>query len=223
MKAVVQSPFALERAGIVGVVTQLWPDAEIVEAADRTDLTKRSNWSENVDLLGVDWRSSKIGQDLIETLLFGDEAVQPVIVVLCNEPDLQTTRYLVSLGATAVVPLTLTPSLLSALLQFVLAGGTYFPVSALDDGKDRHPSELIDGPGYNPSMAIDDPALSGLTRRQKEVLRHIANGLSNEEIAEELGVTLNTVKSHVSSMLRALGVKRRTQAMRMLSERAPAY
>ncbi|HYD89978.1 MAG TPA: response regulator transcription factor [Flavobacterium sp.] len=53
----------------------------------------------------------------------------------------------------------------------------------------------------------------GLSRRELEVLQHMAEGLSNSEIAEKLFVSLNTVKTHTSKIFEKLDVKRRTQAV----------
>jgi DNA-binding NarL/FixJ family response regulator len=52
----------------------------------------------------------------------------------------------------------------------------------------------------------------GLSERETEVLRLIAQGRANKEIARDLGVTEKTVKTHVSSILGKLGVQSRTQA-----------
>lgn len=52
-----------------------------------------------------------------------------------------------------------------------------------------------------------------LTRREHEVLRHIAQGMSNKEIATALFLSVGTVKAHVSSILRKLCVADRTQAI----------
>ena len=52
----------------------------------------------------------------------------------------------------------------------------------------------------------------GISKRELEVLQLIASGLSNEEIAGKLFVSLNTVKTHSSNIFLKLDVKRRTQA-----------
>jgi DNA-binding NarL/FixJ family response regulator len=54
--------------------------------------------------------------------------------------------------------------------------------------------------------------LEALTTREHEVLRLIAEGLSNKDIAERLAIAEKTVKTHVSSILAKLGVASRTQA-----------
>lgn len=60
-----------------------------------------------------------------------------------------------------------------------------------------------------PSLETPDP----LTEREREVLRLMAGGYTNRDIAEALGVSEGTVKNHVSSVLSKFGVKDRTRAV----------
>ena len=53
----------------------------------------------------------------------------------------------------------------------------------------------------------------GLSKREVEVLELLAQGLSNQEVADKLFVSLNTIKTHISSIYNKLNVKRRTQAI----------
>ncbi len=74
------------------------------------------------------------------------------------------------------------------------------------------PSPAAETPFAGPAL---DQALEklGITRREHEVLQLIAQGLSNQEIAERMFVSLNTVKTHTSNLFSKLDAQRRTQAV----------
>jgi len=67
--------------------------------------------------------------------------------------------------------------------------------------------------GLNVARSANPTALQQLTPREAEVLDLMVEGLSNSEMAARLFVSLPTVKSHVASILRKLGVRDRTQAV----------
>ena len=67
-------------------------------------------------------------------------------------------------------------------------------------------------------MAIEEAA--GLSERQQEVLQLLAAGARNQEIADQLFLSLRTVKFHVENLYRNLGVRTRTEAVRVARERS---
>ncbi len=72
----------------------------------------------------------------------------------------------------------------------------------------------------NPDFKLNEPELQrlGISKREYEVLELIAQGLSNQEIADKLFVSLNTVKTHSSNLFMKLDARRRTQAVRRAKE-----
>lgn len=79
--------------------------------------------------------------------------------------------------------------------------------SLLDDAVVRSATEKIR------RRADDgDPRLGSLGLRERQILRLIADGLTNRQIGDQLGIAEKTVKNYVSSLLSKLGLERRTQA-----------
>lgn len=79
--------------------------------------------------------------------------------------------------------------------------------------------QQLSGPGgRRKGGETTDDSLDGLSAREAEVLRHLADGLTDREIAERLSISPRTVETHVGSVLRKLGVKNRAQAARRYLE-----
>jgi DNA-binding CsgD family transcriptional regulator len=78
---------------------------------------------------------------------------------------------------------------------------------------------LVDDPAEAEALlrapaAARDARYSGLSAREAEILEYLADGWSNDEIADRLGISPATVKFHLSGVYRKLGVGRRTEAVR---------
>jgi DNA-binding CsgD family transcriptional regulator len=72
----------------------------------------------------------------------------------------------------------------------------------------------------NPAFQFDQSRIDslGISKREYEVLELMAKGLSNQEIADKLFVSLNTIKTHSSNLFLKLEVGRRTQAVQKAKE-----
>ena len=77
--------------------------------------------------------------------------------------------------------------------------------------------ELYTQPGHREPSMLQDERVQ-LSEREHDVLRKIAEGLSNQEIASQLFISLHTVKSHARKINAKLGVKNRTQAIHKAKE-----
>jgi pimeloyl-ACP methyl ester carboxylesterase/DNA-binding CsgD family transcriptional regulator len=86
---------------------------------------------------------------------------------------------------------------------------------------DRFCDEVLAFTGRNTAIATstEDPAFSSLSRREREVLALITEGLGNAEIAERLSISEKTVRNHVSNLFDKLGVWTRAQAMVFANDR----
>ncbi|MEM6633935.1 MAG: response regulator transcription factor [Bacteroidota bacterium] len=84
--------------------------------------------------------------------------------------------------------------------------------------KPNQPLAIKNEESLNSDLKVLDLADSGLSEREYEVLQLMAKGLSNQEIADQLHISLNTVKTHTSNLYSKLDVRRRTQAVQKAKE-----
>jgi DNA-binding NarL/FixJ family response regulator len=78
---------------------------------------------------------------------------------------------------------------------------------------------VLDAFASRPDQLVSDPELDQLTNREREVLRLLARGYAYKEIAKELFISIKTVETHVSNVLRKLQMSNRYELSRWAADR----
>jgi DNA-binding NarL/FixJ family response regulator len=195
-QALVRSGFRLileAREGIE-VVGEAEDGAEAVELARRVD----------PDVILMDVRMPKL--DGVEATRRLTAAGSRARVVILTTFDLdEYVHEAIRAGASGFLLKDVQPAQLVEAVRVIAAGEALLAPTVTRRLLDRFAQAL---PDEKPP-----PSLEGLTTRELEILRLVAGGLSNAEIAEQLVVTEATVKTHVSSVLRKLHLRDRVQAV----------
>ncbi|GAA3196167.1 MULTISPECIES: response regulator transcription factor [Streptomyces] len=196
----------LVRAGLRAVL-EAQPDIEVVgEAADGAaviPLVRRLR----PDVVAMDVRMPLLdGIEATRALLRTVDAPPKILVVTTFEND-EYVYGALRAGADGFLLKRARPAEIVHAVRLVAEGESLlFPASVR-----RLAAEYADGDGNR--AARDVLARARLTEREGEVLRLMARGLTNAEIAARLVVGTETVKSHVSAVLAKLGARDRTQAV----------
>ncbi|MCU0494012.1 MAG: response regulator transcription factor [Chloroflexaceae bacterium] len=136
-----------------------------------------------------------------------------VVMLSRHENDEQAFNALRS-GAAAYRSKDIKPKDLAAMLRRV-ARGEYVINDVVEEPRvaSRVLTQFRNLPQTVSSAEADFPVFSPLSDREIEVLERIASGGSNKDIADTLGISTQTVKNHISSILRKLSLNDRTQAV----------
>ncbi len=129
------------------------------------------------------------------------------LVVLSGEEAPEIIVHAIDQGASGFIPKTSQPQVLIAALKLVLSGGVYLPELVLR----AQPTSVR-------NAAKNTDSLHKLTERQRQVLFHAVDGKSNKNIAREMNLSEGTIKAHLSSAYRALGVSTRSEAVIIASQ-----
>jgi len=204
IKVIIAAESALVRRGIEQLLRG--PGVEIVASiAPLSSLEAEPEEPDSADLIIATAEPSHFAstlQKLADADLFRDLPVVLVAEIL----DPQTTAQALRMGARAVLPAELPRAQLLAALEAVSRGFVVaMPVEA----------ETIVAASQIPASATNgvEELLEPLTPREQEVLRMLALGLANKEIAARLSISEHTVKFHVAAILGKLGASSRTEAV----------
>jgi DNA-binding NarL/FixJ family response regulator len=206
MRILVADDHALVREGLVHTLSELDPAAEIIEADSAEAVYAVLAGGATFDLALLDLFMPGVeGFDLLTTVC--DRMPDLPVVVLSASEDSSHVRKAIDCGASGYVPKSSGRDVMLSALRLVLAGGVYLP-----------PTTLAGGAEGAPAPVAAHLLLGSLTPRQREVLRLLGAGLSNKEIARQLGLSENTIKIHVTAILRSLQVSNRTAAVVLARE-----
>ncbi len=216
MKIIITDDHPLVRAGIRQTIEAAFPDSDIEEAATAAELETITEKSHEADLILLDYfMPDASGFDILDKLTTRMPDTPVIILSACNDPA--TMRRSIDHGAAGFIPKSSPHDLLIGAIRLVLSGGTYIPPSLLEQNAHR-------GKQPAPSWPDNDGnPLSRLTARQEEVLRLIGNGMTNKDISRHLNVSENTVKVHITSILKTLGASNRTQAVIIAQQYASSH
>ena len=195
---------ALVRAGFRAILGSR-PEIEIVGEAE--------NGAEAV-ALAERRRPDVILMDIRMPLLDGVEATRrlvaegsPARILVLTTFDLdEYVHAAIRAGASGFLLKDVTPAELVEAIRIVAGGDALLAPSVTRRLLERFAATL-------PASDQSSEVVGQLTARETEVLRLLAGGLSNAEIASELVVSEATVKTHISSLLRKLGLRDRVQAV----------
>ena len=200
-RIVVADDHPLFRAALRSAVDKAAPGAEVVECASLAE-ARAAMVAGPVDLLLLDLKLSDSEGMAGLAAVRAEQPTVPVAVVSASE-DAPVVRHALGLGAAGFIPKS------SSLPQMVEA------IAA-----------ILAGDSWAPDVPETDDDLAGrvasLTPSQLRILEGLKAGRLNKQIAFDLGVSEATIKAHLTSVFRKLGVQNRTQAVILAKSLDPA-
>jgi DNA-binding NarL/FixJ family response regulator len=198
MKILVIDDHALVREGLCQVLKGLDEDMHVLQASTCAQGFAMAKIHPDLDLVLLDYHLPDM-TGLAALAVFGQRHPELPILMLSGSANIQIMRQVLQAGAAGfVTKSTLSDALLDAVRR-VLDGDVYLPQEL-----EALPVEEF------PPTASDKPPL---TQRQELVLRELLDGRSNREISLVIGISDETVKTHVTAILRYFAVQNRTQAV----------
>ena len=187
------------RAGLTSLLTAD-PRFQVVGTFSIDDLTRVEDLQPEVVLLDLD---SPSDESWLAAIQSGGAPVNSSLMILTEDPESLAVDVLGS-GLRAILPRYATPEEIIAAIQAAATGLVALHPDIFDSMLSRI------RPGQQSEL---DPSGQILTPREIEVLRMIAEGLGNKEIASKLSISDHTVKFHISSIFAKLSASNRAEAV----------
>ena len=195
----------LFRAALIQVLHERFAPLQTLEAASAATLGQALQDHPEVELVLLDLAMP--GARGFSALLHvrGEYPQVPVVVISSNDHP-RVIRRAQQFGAAGFIPKSAPAEDMGAAIRAVLDGGSWFPPMAAERSE---------------ADAALAAKLAQLTPQQFRVLLCLADGLLNKQIAHELGLAENTVKVHVTAILKKLDCYSRTQAAVLVKSLEP--
>jgi DNA-binding NarL/FixJ family response regulator len=198
LKILVVDDHALVREGLRQVLKGLDEQVEVLEAGQCSRAFELAALHPDLDLVLLDYLLPDMN-GLEALALFGQQHPELPVVMISGTVEPRIVRQVMALGAVGFIAKASLSSELLTILRAVLEGQIYMPPEFLA--------------GHTALDEVDAPDGPQLTSRQHEVLGLMLSARSNKEISGTLNLSDETVKNHVSAVLRAFGVQTRMQAV----------
>ncbi len=199
MNLIAQRNFTL-RQHWVSIIKTLMPNEELAECEDwdctLLELIQSGSIKYlflDLNVLGVSWQQRC--KDLLSTL------DNTKLILTSDEIDKNAIIRCFEQGLWSYVSNTSVDKLGRPIMNLILSGGQYFPAFLLSPCEAEQSTEK--------SYIL--PSGEKLTRRQREVLGYLQQGLSNKQIAGKMNISEPTVKLHIHGLFHKLGAQNRTQ------------
>ncbi len=178
------------------------PEALLIEVASHGELENTLAASGDVKLVLLDLRMPGV-HGLSSLVFLRGEYPNVSVAIISGGAYAETIDRARQLGASAFIPKSAPIDTIARALSCVIRGEMWFPEQ----------DEAPIGRG----VRLQDQ-LTTLTPQQFRVLKYLADGMLNKQIADKLDVSEGTVRAHVTAILRKLGVSTRTQAVILVTE-----
>lgn len=211
IRVVLADDHEVVRVGLRSLL-ELAGDIELVAEAGRGDDALRAVEEHDPDVLLLDVRMPG-GDGLFVLGELARRRLRAAPLVLTTFDDEGLALQAIGAGARGYLLKDVKLAQLASTVRTLAAGGTVLSPHLSDDARARLLRAGSDA-------AADAPlAEEAMTPREREILRMMAGGYSNREIASALHVAEGTVKNHVSNILAKMGVRDRTRAVLKAAER----
>lgn len=208
MVVLIADDHALFRYGISLALESLYgKDVTILQASNAEETRRIAHETAGLDLILLDLMMP--GLNGISDLKKFIETLPSVpVVIVSGSRQRSTIRSAIESGARGYVLKSSNGEILKHVLPLVLSGELYVPAQAVAN---EESSDSVEGSPLDETGDFN-PDFKSLTPREMQVLKLLTLGYSNKEIARSLGMLEGTVKVHVKSIMKKLGVNNRTQA-----------